>query len=70
MANFGVHTAIISKEKTLEDGVSTKTVYGYIAHVGSNPYYWVKVQKPRQVKLPDYVVNPTYSKITNLVEGE
>lgn len=67
MANFGIHLSVAQKEKDLPDG-STRVVTVHFAHIGSNPYYWVKTQKPSSIKLPDTVVNPTYSKIMKLLK--
>jgi hypothetical protein len=63
MANYGIHTTVVKKDK---DG---KEVYKYACHLGSNPYYWTKAQKPAEIKLPKLVVNPTYDKIMNLIQG-
>lgn len=67
MANFGIHTAVNQKEKDMPDG-STKIVPVHIAHIGSNPYYWVKTQKPASITLPEAIINPTYSKIKKLLK--
>lgn len=67
MANFGIHTTVITKDKEQPDG-STKEVTLYAAHLASNPYYWVKTQKPASVKMPKMMYNPTYSKILKLLK--
>lgn len=70
MSNFGIHTAVLQREKDMPDG-STKVESVHVAHLGSNPYYWVKTQKPANIKLPDKLINPTYGKITKLLlEGK
>lgn len=69
MANYGIHTAVLQKEKELPDG-TTKTESVHVAHVGANPYYWVKTQKSASVKLPNAIVNPTYDKITKRLKGD
>jgi hypothetical protein len=63
MANYGIHTTILEKQN--DNG---KTLYRYAVHLASNPYYWVKTQKPANIKLPKLVYNPTYDKIMNLLE--
>ena len=69
MANYGIHLAVVLKEE--EDGEgNTVEVPVYIAHLASNPYYWVKTQKPKEVRLPKSVKNPTYNKIMRLMRGE
>jgi hypothetical protein len=65
MSNFGIHTAIVQKEK--EDGT---VEFKHIVHLAPNPYYWVKTQKPAHVKLPKAMINPTYTKIVNRLKGE
>lgn len=70
MANFGIHTAVLQREKDMPDG-STKIESIHVAHIGPNPYYWVKTQKPASIILPDVIVNPTYNKIKKaLREGK
>ena len=69
MANFGIHTTMIQKDKTQPDGSTLPTIY-YAAHLASNPYYWTKTQKSKKIKLPNIMTNPTYAKIMKLMEGE
>lgn len=69
MANYGIHTAILMKEKEQEDG-TTKQIPVHVAHLAPNPYYWVKTQKPKSVKLPNAMPNPSYDKIMRLLKGE
>lgn len=68
MANFGVHLTVLTKEKDMPDG-STKTITAHAAHVAPNTYYWTKLQKPADVKVPQQVINPTYEKIINIMKG-
>lgn len=69
MANFGIHTTVIEKEQDNKDG-STEIVYKHAIHLATNPYYWVKTQKPKEIKLPKLVINPTFDKIMKLMKGE
>ena len=69
MANFGIHTTVIEKEVTKKDGTS-ETAIKHAAHIAPNPYYWTKLQKPAEIKVPKIVVNPTYDKIIKLMKGE
>lgn len=69
MANFGIHTAVLQKEKDQPDG-TTKIIPTYVAHIGANPYYWTKTQKPASIKLPAFIQNPSYDKIKKLLEGD
>lgn len=66
MANYGIHTVVLTKDKENEDG-SSETITVHAAHLASNPYYWVKLQKPAHVKVPKAVINPTYSKIMKIL---
>lgn len=69
MANIGIHMAVIEKEVTDEEGnVSTQYVHG--AHVGPNPYYWTKLQKPKEIKVPSFVPNITYTKLISRLNGK
>lgn len=68
MANFGIHLTVLSKEKDMPDG-TTKTITAHAAHVAPNPYYWTKLQKPADIKVPQQVINPTYEKIVNIMKG-
>lgn len=62
MANFGVHTAILLKETEDDEGESVIEPV-YAAHLGPNPYYWTKFQKPPSIKMPVVMPNPSYRKI-------
>jgi len=64
MANYGIHTTVVEKEK------DDKTLNVFMAHVSPNPYYWAKIQKPKEVKMPKMMANPTYPKIMKKVSGE
>lgn len=64
MANYGFHTTRLKKE-LVEDGVE-KTVVRYAAHLGPNPYYWTKLQTPKEVKVPAVMINPSFAKLSKL----
>ena len=64
MANFGIHMVVKQKDKPQDDG-TVKTTYIYGAHIGPNPYYWTKTQKPPSMKIPSFVPNLTYTKLKN-----
>ena len=70
MANYGFHTTRLKKE-IVEDGVE-KTVVKYAMHIGPNPYYWTKLQTPKEIKVPSVMVNPTFAKLkkAGLIGGE
>lgn len=69
MANYGIHTTLLSKERQNPDG-TTRTIIKFAAHLAQNPYYWTKTQKPKEIKLPKYVFDPSYDKIMALLKGE
>lgn len=64
MANYGFHTTRLKKEVT-EDGVE-KTVVKYAMHIGPNPYYWTKLQTPKEIKVPAVMINPSFTKLKKL----
>lgn len=63
MANFGFHTTKQKKEIVTENG--TKEVVRYAMHIGPNPYYWTKLQTPKEIKVPAIMVNPSYKKLVD-----
>ena len=42
----------------------------YALRVGPNPYFVTKVRKPKELTVPDYIADPTYEKITQVIKGE
>lgn len=68
MANYGIHLTKISKETTTKSG-EIKEVVKYAADVGANPYYWTKLQIDSSIKVPKRIINPTYDKFMNIVNG-
>lgn len=69
MANYGIHCTVVQKEKTMEDG-TTKVLKKHAVHLDAHPYYWVKTQKPKSIKLPAILLDPTYDKIVALIQGK
>lgn len=67
MANYGIHTTRISKE--VLKGNKNETVVKYAADIGPNPYYWTKMQVDPSIKLPKRIINPTYDKIMEKIQG-
>ena len=41
----------------------------FVAHVGQHPNYWTKLQVPPEVVVPEKIVDPTYDKIMDIMEG-
>lgn len=67
MANYGLHTTRLEKS-VIKDGVE-QTVVKYAAHIGPNPFYWTKLQIAKDVKVPKLMVNPSYDKLINIIQG-
>ena len=65
MANYGIHTIRIAKD--VEKNGKTKTLVKYAADIGPNPYYWTKLQIDSRIKVPDRIINPSYSKIIEAI---
>lgn len=68
MANYGIHMTKMKRTITTKSG-EEKEVVKYVAHLGVNPYYWTKLQVDPEIKIPEYVVNPTYDKIMGIITG-
>lgn len=69
MANYGIHFTKINKTITDKSTGEEKEVVKYAAHLGPNPYYWTKLQIADDIKLPNMVINPSFEKITNIIQG-
>lgn len=69
MANFGIHMTVIEKEVEDKNGVP-QMVARHATHLSPNPYYWTKIQKSANIKVPKMVINPSYDKIIKLMKGE
>lgn len=64
MANYGFHTTRLKREAIING--TEKTLVKYAIHIGPNPYYWTKVQIPKEVKVPAIMTNPSFSKLVKL----
>lgn len=69
MANFAIHFTKIQKTVTDKATGEEKDVVKYAVHLGANPYYWTKLQIDSSIKVPGVMINPSYQKIVNLIEG-
>lgn len=69
MANYGVHFTKIKKTVADKETGEEKEVVKYAAHIGANPYYWTKFQIDDSIKVPSVMINPSYTKIINLISG-
>ena len=66
------NTFIRERIKKVKIGGKTKekSVKEYCIRLGPNPYYITKLRKPRSIELPDFLTNPTYEDILEIIEGE
>lgn len=66
------NTFIRTKEVTKEiNGKKVKKqITQYCLRLGPNPVYSTKVRKPRDVKAPDFIVDPDYDSILDIINGE
>lgn len=69
MANYGIHFTKISKTVADKNTGEEKEIVRYAAHLGANPYYWTKFQIDDSIKVPNTMVNPSYDKIIQLIQG-
>lgn len=54
----------------VDNKVVKKEVPEFRLGIGPNPYYMTKIRKPRGSKAPEYIVNPTFDKLLEIVEGK
>lgn len=69
MANYGIHFTKLKKTVVNKETGEEQEVVKYAAHLGANPYYWTKFQIDGSIKLPSTMVNPSYDKIINIIQG-
>lgn len=68
VGNTFIRSRIVKKEvngKKVE-----KQVTEYCLRLGPNPVYSTKVRKPRDIKAPDFIVDPDYDTILDIINGE
>ena len=69
MANYGIHFTKLKKTTVDEKTGEEKEIVKYAAHLGANPYYWTKFQIDGSIKIPSVMINPSYNKIINIIQG-
>lgn len=60
------------KEQDIGDGIISTLPTGkgeYCLRVGPHPIFWTGFRVPTNVVLPDVIVNPTYAKMREVIEG-
>jgi hypothetical protein len=66
------NTFIRSEKVTVKgrDGRPVKRVRTqYCLRVGPNPIYVTKIRKPKALVAPDFIIDPTYPKLINIIKG-
>lgn len=66
------NTFIGEKVKTVKKGTRKTQVRKkeYRLRLGPNSYYITKIRKPKDIEVPDFVVDPTYKSIIEISQGE
>jgi hypothetical protein len=67
-SSFIGHTFI--RSVVVKKKLRKKRIAEYCMRVGPNPVFITKTRKPRSIVMPDFVANPTYEVITNLIKGK
>lgn len=61
----------LKSEKTKVDGKTVKTLHKlYCLRVGPNEVYTTKIRKPKGIVAPDFIVDPTFRKIRDVMKGK
>lgn len=58
------------REKKIGGKMKKEVVKEYCIRLGPNTSYITKLRKPRSIELPDFLSNPTYEDILEIVTGE
>jgi hypothetical protein len=69
--NIVANTFIRIKVKTKKvDGKKEKTITKqFCLRLGPNEVYTTKIRKPKGIEAPDYIIDPSYRKIIDIVKG-
>jgi hypothetical protein len=69
--NIVANTFIRIKVKTKKvDGKKERTITKqFCLRLGPNEVYTTKIRKPKGIQAPDYIIDPTYRKIIDIVKG-
>lgn len=69
VGNTFVRVKVVSK-KDPDTGKKVRTVKKqYCLRVGPNEVYTTKIRKPKGIKAPDYIIDPTFRKIRDVMKG-
>lgn len=53
-----------------DKGGKKRRVTQYCLRLGPNPVYITKLRKPKSIEVPDFIVDPTYEDVVDIIEGE
>lgn len=67
-SSFIGHTFI--RSVVVKKKLRKRRVAEYCMRVGPNPVFITKTRKPKSIRVPDFVANPSYEVITNLIKGK
>jgi hypothetical protein len=72
IANVIGNTYIRQRTRIVKVGKKKKEVpeTQYCLRIGPNPTYITKIRKPKSIKPPSLIVNPTYDRILAIIKGE
>lgn len=59
---------IISKPK--KAGEKTHREVQYCLRIGPHGYYTTKIRRPKEFAIPEFIVDPTYDKLANVIQGK
>lgn len=54
----------------VKNKVVERTKKEYCIRLGPNAYYITKIRKPRSIEMPEFLVNPTYETMLEIITGE
>lgn len=66
------NTYLGSRWESYKEGGKTREreIVEYRLRLGPNSVYTTKIRKPKHIQLPDFVVDPDYDKIMDIIEGK
>ena len=59
---------IITKPK--KAGEKTKREVQYCLRIGPHGYYTTKIRRPKEFAIPEFIVDPTYGKLVDVIQGK
>lgn len=59
---------VITKPKKL--GEKTHREVQYCLRIGPHGYYNTKIRRPKSIAIPEFIVDPTYDRLVNVIQGK